>query len=68
MSLDYIVYEAVKNAVEEAGQSESLAEKIIAWIVAISSGNEHLDDADNAYRRSKLLYDDTEVAEDSEEE
>ena len=68
MSLDYIVHEAIKNAVEDAGQSESLADKIIAWVDALASGNENIDDVDNSYRRARLVYEDTEVSEDQEEE
>ena len=59
MSLDYIVHEAIKKAVEDAEQSESLADKFIAWVVALASGNEKLDDADNAHRRARLIYEDT---------
>lgn len=64
MSLDHLVDEAVKLAVEEAGQSESLAAKINAWIAALVSGNESQDDTDSARQRSRLLYEDTEVRED----
>jgi len=68
MSLDYIVHEAIKKAVEDAEQSESLADKFIAWVVALASGNEKLDDADNAYRRARLIYEDTEIPENQEDE
>lgn len=68
MSFDYIVHDALKKAVAEAGQSEKLADKIISWFTALASGNENLDDADNANTRSRLLYEDTELPDDSEAE
>ena len=66
MSLDHIVYEAVTKAVEESEQNESLSTKIIAWIDALASGNENQDDIDSASRRARLLFEDTELPNDSE--
>jgi agmatine/peptidylarginine deiminase len=65
MTLDDLVNDAVKQAVIDENQSESLASKIIAWLTAITSGNETLDDIDNINRRVNLLYEDVQLSDHS---
>lgn len=68
MSLDNLTNEAIRKSVKEANQSETLANKIIAWVTAISSGNETQDDAETAFHRAQLLYEDTEIGKEAEEQ
>lgn len=58
---------AVEEAVRNAGQSQSLAQKIIAWLEAIASGNEELGDRASAERHVELLYEETSVELDVED-
>ena len=63
MALDYILHEAIKKAVEDEGQAESLASKIVAWVDGVITGNEDLDDVDSVSRRVRLIYEDTVIDE-----
>lgn len=62
MSVDKKITEAIEKAVEQHGQPYSLATKIIAWLEALSAGNEDLNDKQSADRRLELLYDATPAA------
>lgn len=70
MSLDVRIKEAISEAVYELRQDEGLSNKMIAWIEALVSGNESLEDRDSVYRHLELLYDATtvEIEEDTEHE
>lgn len=61
MSLDLKIEEAIQTAVEQEGQSEPLARRMIAWMNAIVSGNEDVNNQQSANRHLELLYDATEV-------
>lgn len=56
MSLDIKLKEAVEVAVEEIGQPPAVARKVIAWLRAISSGNEDISDSAQTKRRLELIY------------
>ena len=61
MSLDIEITEAIEAAVEEAGQPATVAKRLIAWLEAINSGNEDLNDREQAERHLDVLYDGTVV-------
>ena len=54
--MDPKIEEAIKEAVEENGQSEALARRLVAWFDAIASGNEDINDRQSANRHLELLY------------
>lgn len=56
MSLDTKITQAIKDAVEDAGQSPALARRLIAWMEAITSGNEDPADQAAASRHIEILY------------
>ena len=47
---------AVYSATEKAGQEQVVANKIIAWLEALSSGNESLEDSESVKRHLDLLF------------
>ncbi|MEZ4706537.1 MAG: CxC ATPase DNA modification system associated small protein [Caldilineaceae bacterium] len=59
MSVDTKIIEAIEKAVAQHRQPSSLATKIVAWLEALSAGNEDLNDKQSADRRLELLYDAT---------
>ncbi len=59
MAIDPQIEQAIKVSVREAKQSDSLADKLIAWINAINNGNEKINDQSAAARRLELIYEDT---------
>jgi hypothetical protein len=59
MSIDPKVKEAIEAAVNEAGQSDGLARKIVRWFEAIAAGNESITDQQSALRHLELLYEET---------
>jgi hypothetical protein len=67
LSLDSKIAEAIREAVAESGQSKALARQLIAWINAITSGNENPADEAAASRHLELLYGETSVPEDEED-
>ena len=67
MSLDPKIKEAIQIAVSEAGQNDTLARYLNAWMNAIVSGNEDVNDKQSAGRHLKLLFDATEVDVDIED-
>ena len=68
MGLENLVEEAIKRAVAEEEQKDTLAVKIYSWVSALASGNERQDDSDSAHNRVRLLYDDVDLADEEEEE
>jgi hypothetical protein len=56
MNLDSRVVAAIKESVKELGQTEALAEKIIAWLDSLASGNDRLPSRDTTERHLELLY------------
>ena len=59
MAVDPKIKEAIKEAVEENGQSKALAHRLVAWFDAIASGNEDTNDTQSANRHLELLYEET---------
>ncbi|MFF3062065.1 CxC ATPase DNA modification system associated small protein [Streptomyces sp. NPDC057909] len=59
MSLDSKITEGIRDAVAEAGQDPKLAQRLIAWMTAVTSGNEDVNDSDAAARRLDVLYEST---------
>ena len=59
------IEEAIRTAVVEAGQDESLSRRLVAWFEEVSSGNEMLTDRESTDRRLERLYEDTILPEDA---
>ncbi len=56
MPIDPRMREAILDATSHAGQPRGLADKLIAWFEALSSGNETLTTKDAVTTRVHLLY------------
>ena len=56
MPIDPRMRDAILEAVRAAGQPRGLADKLIAWFEALSSGNETLENRDSVTRHVQLLY------------
>lgn len=56
MSVQYEITEAIREAVREAGESEALANHIIAWFDAIVRGNTNLENTEDTLQRMESLY------------
>ena len=67
MSLDPKISEAIKDAVDKAGQSPALARRLIAWMEAVTSGNEDPGDQTAAARHLEILYAETSASVSDEE-
>ncbi len=61
MPIDPQIESAIRKSVEESNQVDSLADKLIAWVKAINSGNEDINDPDAASRHLELIYDETTI-------
>ncbi|MFE3109060.1 CxC ATPase DNA modification system associated small protein [Kitasatospora indigofera] len=61
MSLDPKISHAIKEAVVNAGQESALANRLIAWMEAVTSGSADPNDTADADRWLELLFESTEV-------
>jgi len=61
MSLDPKISNAIREAVANAEQEPALANRLITWMEAVTSGGADLNDPSDADRRLELLYTGTEV-------
>ncbi|MDX6444417.1 MAG: Small protein from certain CxC ATPase-based modification system [Blastocatellia bacterium] len=61
MGLDPKITEAVEAATAEAGQSPALARRLVAWLEAVSSGNEDVNNTAEADRHLEVLYEETSI-------
>lgn len=68
MALDPRITHAITEAVEEAGQPETLAHRLIAWFEAITTGNEDIHDSETSARHLDLLFSSTLIGETDEED
>ena len=68
MALDPRITHAITEVVEEAGQPETLAHRLIAWFEAITTGNEDIHDSETSARHLDLLFSSTTVSGETEEE
>lgn len=59
MPLDTRIVHAINEAVEEAGQPEALARRLTAWVEAVTSGNEDINDQSEAERHLEVLFEGT---------
>jgi len=66
MSLDQKIEEAIQKAAANAGQEPAVANRLIAWMVGISNGNETLEDKDSVNRHLAVLFDAVCVEDDDE--
>lgn len=67
MALDPRITHAITEAVEEAGQPETLGHRLIAWFEAITTGNEDIHDSETSARHLDLLFSSTVIGETDEE-
>ena len=58
------IEEAIRTAVAESDQNESLSRRLVAWFDEVSSGNEMLTERESTDRRLERLYEDTILPED----
>lgn len=56
MTLDPKLVEALNTEVASTGQSEALGRLLAAWLDAVTSGNEDLNDVSAADRHIELIY------------
>lgn len=56
MNLDPKIQEAIESAAKSEGQTPAFAKKLMAWVDALTSGNERIDDNDSVKRHLDLLY------------
>ncbi len=56
MSVQYEITEAIREAVREAGEAETLSNHIIAWFEAIVRGNTDLENTEDTLQRMESLY------------
>lgn len=61
MALDLKISEAIEQVVTESGQSSALARRLAAWLEAVNSGNEEINDSAAADRHLEILYEETSV-------
>ena len=61
MSLDQFVAEAVRVAVEKAGQPETLSRRITAWLEVVNNRAEQSDDQAEDARHLDALFNGTEL-------
>lgn len=59
--MDSRIKSSIRTAVEEEGQPEQVAEKLIKWFENVANGNETLEEKSDYKRRVKGLYDAVEV-------
>jgi hypothetical protein len=59
MSLDPKIKEAIMASAKEVGQDIEFANKLVAWVEDLSSGNDRLNDSDSVRRRLNILYEAT---------
>ncbi len=56
MKPDATIQTALTDAVREAGQNDSLAQKLLAWFTEVASGNESLGSPNSVSLRAELVY------------
>jgi len=61
MPIDPQIESAIRMSVEKSKQAGSLADKLIAWVKAINSGNEEINDPEAASRHLELIYEETAI-------
>ena len=61
MTIDARITQAINEAIEEAGQPETLARRLIAWFEAVTSGNEDINDQATTTRHLEVLFEGTVV-------
>lgn len=57
--LNQEIKQAIEEAVQEEGQSSSLAAKILAWMEALTEGNEDVADPSAYTQRCVLCFENT---------
>lgn len=56
MSLDTKIIDAIEKAVVNEGQPKTVATRIIAWLEAVNTGNEDINDLSQSGRRLDVLF------------
>jgi hypothetical protein len=60
--MDSRIKSSIRTAVDEEGQPDYVAEKLIKWFENVANGNETLEDKSDWKRRVEGLYDAVEVS------
>lgn len=55
------ISEAVFRATKESGQPDTVAKKLDAWLNALMSGNENIEDRESSRRHLELILNDISV-------
>lgn len=63
MALDNRIESAIREAVNEEGQNPKVADRVIAWLDALTNGNETLGDTSAVTRHIQDLFEVTQPAE-----
>lgn len=61
MGLDPKITEAIEAATADSGQSPALARRLVAWLEAVTSGNEDVNNTAEADRHLEVLYEETAI-------
>jgi len=59
MSVDPRIAKAIREAVDDARQPGTVADRLLAWFEGIAEGKERLEDPDAVERRLELLFEAT---------
>ena len=57
--IDKHIKQAIEEAVEDENQPHTLASRLIAWLEALTSGNEDINDRPATTRRLEVLFEGT---------
>ncbi len=68
MALDKKIAAAVRSAVTKEEQPQAVADRLIAWLEALSDGNESLGNIDTTNRFLSDLFESIELSEEPEED
>ena len=68
MKTTEMIEAAIREAVDEAGQDQALANRIVRWFDSVASGNENIEDADAVNARLKSIYDVTALSKGNDNE
>jgi hypothetical protein len=63
VALDSKIAAAIRDAVKDVGQTTEVADKLIAWVGDLTTGNAKISDKDSVLRHLQILFNTVHVAE-----
>jgi hypothetical protein len=63
VALDSKIAAAIRDAVKDVGQTTEVADKLIAWVGDLTTGNAKIIDKDSVRRHLQILFNTVHVAE-----